>query len=58
MVMDKVVQIPEGQAIVHKNKGAKTPQKNPKQVFLYNVVPDMEFKIMFGANHNNAYGAQ
>jgi len=54
MLMDKTIQIPEGQTQVHKKKGSKSPQKDPKQVFLYDVAPDMRFKIMFGANHNNA----
>jgi len=54
MIMDKAIQIPEDQTPVYKKKGAKTPQKNPKQVLLYDMVPDMEFKIMFRTNHNNA----
>jgi len=53
MVMDKTIQIPEGQAPVHKKKGSKTPQEDTKQVFLYDVFPDMGFKIVFGTDYNN-----
>ena len=52
--MNKGIQVPEGQAPVHKKKRSKTPQKDPKKVLLYDMVPDMGFKIVFGANRNNA----
>jgi len=58
MFMNKGIQIPEGQAPMHKKKGSKTPQENAKKVLLYDVAPDMGFKIMFGTNHNNAQCAQ
>ncbi|GAJ09792.1 unnamed protein product [marine sediment metagenome] len=58
MVMNKGIQVPEGQAPMHKKKGSKTPQENAKKVFLNDVAPDMGFKIVFRGNHNNAQCAQ
>ena len=58
MLMNKGIQIPEGHTPMHKKKGSKTPQEDPKQVPLYDVVPYMGLKIVFRANHDNAECAQ
>jgi hypothetical protein len=54
MFMNKGIQVPEGQAPMHKKKGSKRPQKDPKKMLPNDVAPDMGFKIVFRGNHNNA----
>ena len=58
VVPDEPLQFPKRQTRLHKEQGTKGPEKNPQNMSLYDVVPNMRVEIVFRRNHRDVKRAK